>query len=308
MIACYQTAVNLIHSQLQMATHALMGFFGVGAIHQLNQAGRTLVAVLLNCRTSSPFIQQQLVEPGLEALRSCVVLLRRFSVRYLCGLRSADLIEEFCRSMHAFTRCEGVADGMIVSNIPLNAPPFIANTQNPAARRAWLRPIRKKTTSVAGSGTSPSDSGSPSMFGNPQDGSGLGNEVVQPSNGVAPSALSTTSTSSPQLQTGYTVTGAFDAYEALINPPPPPSTMGMTPSVSSVNGLGETPVSTYGQMNGTDVMGDASGDDILALLSNTNYEAPFDFGMLYSTENNAQNPTTTSLYSPLGFSSLNAAS
>lgn len=84
--------------------------------------------------------------------------------------------------------------------------------------------------------------------------------------------------------------------------------MGMTPSVSSVNGLGETPVSTYGQMNGTDVMGDASGDDILALLSNTNYEAPFDFGMLYSTENNAQNPTTTSLYSPLGFSSLNAAS
>src|SRR4051812_47877432 len=115
MLACHQAAVNIIHSQLQMATQGLMGFFGVGAIHQLNQAGRTLVAVLLNCRTSSAlnqastfgspfasnsaiFLQQQLVEPGLEALRSCVVLLRRFSVRYLCGLRSADLIEEFCRS------------------------------------------------------------------------------------------------------------------------------------------------------------------------------------------------------------------
>ncbi|CAG7851439.1 SubName: Full=Uncharacterized protein {ECO:0000313/EMBL:CCA71412.1} [Serendipita indica DSM 11827] len=294
MIACYQSAVNLIHSQLQMATHALMGFFGVGAIHQLNQAGRTLVAVLLNCRTSSPFIQQQLVEPGLEALRSCVVLLRRFSVRYLCGLRSADLIEEFCR----------------ISNVPLNAPPFIANTQNPAARRAWLRPIRKKTTSVAGSGTSPSDSGSPSTFGNHHEGGVHGNEVVQPSNGVAPSALST-STSSPQLQPGYlNPAAAFDAYEALINPPPPPSTIGMTPSVSSVNGLGETPTSTYASMNGTDLMGETSPDDILALLSNTNYEAPFDFGMLYSADGNSQNPATSnpSVYSPMGFSSLNASS
>lgn len=97
MIGCHQTAVNIIHSQLQMATHGLMGFFGVGAIHQLNSAGRTLVAVLLNCNSKSPFLQQQLVGPGLEALRSCVVLLRRFSVRYMCGLRSADLIEEFCR-------------------------------------------------------------------------------------------------------------------------------------------------------------------------------------------------------------------
>jgi hypothetical protein len=113
MLACHHAAVNIIHSQLQMATHGLMGFFGVGAIHQLNQSGRTLVAVLLNCRSSSAlnqssygspfaqnsalFLQQQLVEPGLEALRSCVVLLRRFSVRYLCGLRSADLLEEFCR-------------------------------------------------------------------------------------------------------------------------------------------------------------------------------------------------------------------
>ncbi|KIM26157.1 hypothetical protein M408DRAFT_33395, partial [Serendipita vermifera MAFF 305830] len=148
MIGCHQAAVNIIHSQVQMATHGLMGFFGVGAIHQLNQAGRTLVAVLLNSRGSSPFLQTQLVQPGLEALRSCVVLLRRFSVRYLCGLRSADLIEEFCR----------------ISKVPLEAPPFLSTLNNPASRRAWLRPIRKKTTSIAGSGTSPSDSGSPSNF------------------------------------------------------------------------------------------------------------------------------------------------
>ena len=95
MIACQQAAINVIHSQLQMATHGLMGFFGVAVIHQVNQAGRTLVAVLLNCK--SPLTQSMLTEPAMEALRSCLVLLRRFSVRYLCGLRSADLIEEFCR-------------------------------------------------------------------------------------------------------------------------------------------------------------------------------------------------------------------
>lgn len=102
LISCHQAAVNIIHSQLQMATQGLMGFFGVGAIHQLNQAGRTLVAVLISCR-ASPFLHKQLVEPGLEALKSCVVLLRRFSVRYLCGLRSADLLEEFCRSKGFFS-------------------------------------------------------------------------------------------------------------------------------------------------------------------------------------------------------------
>jgi hypothetical protein len=95
MIACQQAAINIIHSQLQMATHGLMGFFGVAVIHHVNQAGRTLVAVLLNAK--SPLTQSMLAEPALEALRSCLVLLRRFSVRYLCGLRSADLIEEFCR-------------------------------------------------------------------------------------------------------------------------------------------------------------------------------------------------------------------
>jgi hypothetical protein len=63
-------------------------------IHQLTQAGRTLVAVLLCCKTD---VLQHLIPPGLDALRSCIGLLRRFSGRYVCGLRSGDLMEEFCR-------------------------------------------------------------------------------------------------------------------------------------------------------------------------------------------------------------------
>ena len=63
-------------------------------IHQLTQAGRTLIAVLLNCRSED---LQPLVPPSLDALRACVSLLRRFSGRYICGLRSGELIEEFCR-------------------------------------------------------------------------------------------------------------------------------------------------------------------------------------------------------------------
>lgn len=64
-------------------------------IHQLAQAGRTLVAVILNCRNTD---FRPLIASSIEGLRSCVGLLRRFSGRYLCGLRSADIIDEFCRS------------------------------------------------------------------------------------------------------------------------------------------------------------------------------------------------------------------
>lgn len=64
-------------------------------IHQLTAAGRTLVAVLLNCHSEQ---LRPLISPALDALRSCVGLLRRFSGRYVCGLRSGDVMEEFCRS------------------------------------------------------------------------------------------------------------------------------------------------------------------------------------------------------------------
>lgn len=68
---------------------------GVHVIHQLTAAGRTLVAMLLNCHSDS---LRPLIPPALDALRSCVGLLRRFSGRYICGQRSGDLMEEFCRS------------------------------------------------------------------------------------------------------------------------------------------------------------------------------------------------------------------
>lgn len=69
---------------------------GIHVIHQLTQAGRTIIAVLLNC-TSPPL--QHLIPTSMNALRSCVALLRQFSGRYLCGLRSCDIMEEFCRGM-----------------------------------------------------------------------------------------------------------------------------------------------------------------------------------------------------------------
>ena len=72
---------------------------GVHVIHQLTQAGRTLVAVLLCCK---PDAMQHLIPTGLDALRSCIGLLRRFSGRYVCGLRSGDLMEEFCRCEYRF--------------------------------------------------------------------------------------------------------------------------------------------------------------------------------------------------------------
>ena len=87
---------------------------GVHVIHQLTQAGRTLVAVLLNCKCdcgrqgeapseanpARPNCRcglEHLIPSAMDALRSCVGLLRRFSGRYVCGLRSGDLMEEFCR-------------------------------------------------------------------------------------------------------------------------------------------------------------------------------------------------------------------
>lgn len=48
---------------------------------------------------------QPLIAPGLEALRSCVGLLKRFSGRYICGQRSGDLMEEFCRRTFNVFRC-----------------------------------------------------------------------------------------------------------------------------------------------------------------------------------------------------------
>lgn len=126
MVKAHYSALQIVAAHLMVAKRGLMtycafvpssssSFFshvlttpsppdGVHVIHQLTQAGRTLVAVLLNC--AAPQLQP-LIPPGLDALRSCVGLLRRFSGRYVCGLRSGDLMEEFCRCKWIFGVCAG---------------------------------------------------------------------------------------------------------------------------------------------------------------------------------------------------------
>jgi len=137
MISAHKSALQIIAAHVHIAGKGLMTYYGVHVIHQLTQAGRTLVAILLNCKSE---VMQPLISPGLDALRSCVALLRRFSGRYVCGLRSGDLLEEFCR----------------LTQIPLE-PSRQDNTQNDQ-RPAWIRPVRKKTTSTVTRGSQGGDS------------------------------------------------------------------------------------------------------------------------------------------------------
>ncbi|KAH8112468.1 fungal-specific transcription factor domain-containing protein [Phellopilus nigrolimitatus] len=133
----------------RVAKKGLMTYYGVHVIHQLTQAGRTLIAVLLTCRAED---LQGLVPPSLEALRACVGLLRRFSGRYICGLRSGELIEEFCR----------------LTRIPLDAPEPHQGQQD---RPPWIRPVRKKTRAPgANGGGGGSSESSGSRHGSPEGG------------------------------------------------------------------------------------------------------------------------------------------
>ncbi|KAF9481770.1 hypothetical protein BDN70DRAFT_875903 [Pholiota conissans] len=146
LLAAHNSALQIIGAHVHIAKKGLMTYYGVHVIHQLTQAGRTLVAVLLCCKTD---VLQHLIPPGLDALRSCIGLLRRFSGRYVCGLRSGDLMEEFCR----------------LTNIPLET----IHQDGPASatRPPWIRPVRKKAPSVARSnqsGDSPSHHSSPEAF------------------------------------------------------------------------------------------------------------------------------------------------
>ncbi|ESK92515.1 nuclear protein [Moniliophthora roreri MCA 2997] len=126
MIAAHNSALQIIATHVHIAGKGLMTYYGVHVIHQLTQAGRTLVAILLCCKSEA---MQPLIAPGLDALRSCVGLLRRFSGRYVCGLRSGDLLEEFCR----------------LTQIPLE--PTRQDNPQDNSRPAWIRPVRKKTIS-----------------------------------------------------------------------------------------------------------------------------------------------------------------
>ncbi|KAF7369274.1 P-type phospholipid transporter [Mycena venus] len=133
MVKAHYSALQIVAAHLLVAKKGLMTYYGVHVIHQLTQAGRTLVAVLLNCKTEA---LQPLIPPGLDALRSCVGLLRRFSGRYVCGLRSGDLMEEFCR----------------LTQIPLDPPREATETNtNANARPPWIRPVRKKSVAASSS-------------------------------------------------------------------------------------------------------------------------------------------------------------
>ena len=117
---------------------------------------------MLNCKTED---LQPLVPPSLEALRSCVGLLRRFSGRYICGLRSGELIEEFCRRMSYLHLLYFPISSysILVTRIPLDAPARVDASQS---RPPWIRPVRKKTPSLARDGRP--GSSSDSQHGSPE--------------------------------------------------------------------------------------------------------------------------------------------
>ncbi|KAI0027787.1 fungal-specific transcription factor domain-containing protein, partial [Vararia minispora EC-137] len=143
MVMAHAAALQIIAAYLQIAAKGLMTYYGVHVIHQLTAAGRTLVAFLLNCQ-SEPL--RPLITPALEGLRSCVGLLKRFSGRYVCGQRSGDMMEEFCR----------------ITQIPLDSPQVPQDLlQKP--RPPWIRPLRKKQpgaprSSGSGSGSTHGES------------------------------------------------------------------------------------------------------------------------------------------------------
>ncbi|KAF9465971.1 fungal-specific transcription factor domain-containing protein [Collybia nuda] len=145
LVAAQNSALQIISAHLNIAKKGLMTYYGVHVIHQLTQAGRTLVAILLSCKTEA---LQHLIPTGLDALRSCVGLLRRFSGRYVCGLRSGDLMEEFCR----------------ITQIPLETTR--QETAASSSRPPWIRPVRKKAPSAprSTSADSPSQHSSPESY------------------------------------------------------------------------------------------------------------------------------------------------
>lgn len=147
MRAAHACALQIVSAHLHVATKGLMTYYGVHVIHQLTQAGRTLVAILVNSHHDS---MRPLVGSALDALRSCVGLLRRFSGRYVCGMRSGDLMEEFCR----------------LTQIPLDSQARAGEGGN-NTRPPWIRPVRKKTPSTVRSNGSSSDT--PSQHNSPED-------------------------------------------------------------------------------------------------------------------------------------------
>ncbi|KAF8628549.1 hypothetical protein AX15_003828 [Amanita polypyramis BW_CC] len=166
MVSSHNSALQIVATYLHIAKKGMMTYYGVHVIHHLTQAGRTLVATLLRCKSES---LQHLIRTGLDAVRSCNGLLRRFSGRYVCGLRSGDLMEEFCR----------------VTQIPLDPPRTDGKNMNgsQSSRPPWIRPVRKKASSVsAANSRSPNhnNSDSPSHHSSPESFSEFFGETPNP--------------------------------------------------------------------------------------------------------------------------------
>ncbi|KAF5360301.1 hypothetical protein D9758_009102 [Tetrapyrgos nigripes] len=241
MIAAHNSALQIIVTHVHIAGKGLMTYYGVHVIHQLTQAGRTVVAILLNCKSEA---MQPLITPGLDALRSCVGLLRRFSGRYVCGLRSGDLLEEFCRRVPSVLSPHfGVT--FFVTQIPLELVRQ-DNLQN-NSRPAWIRPVRKKVSSQSNangrrgsqSGESPSgnshqDHSSPEAF-SPSD------FFVEPKASTStpgPGSVSPTAGPGPSQNPDSTTFGGING-------------LGMSPSSHGLGSLGQGP--GLGGMDGMEI-------------------------------------------------------
>ncbi|KAI0071201.1 hypothetical protein K474DRAFT_1679582 [Panus rudis PR-1116 ss-1] len=249
MRVAHSCALQIVSSHLQIAAKGLMTYYGVHVIHQLTAAGRTLVAVLLNCHSES---LRPLIAPALEALRSCVGLLRRFSGRYVCGQRSGDLMEEFCR----------------ITQIPLESSRQDA-PQN-RSRPPWIRPVRKKTPSVAhssASNDSPSHQSSPEAF-SPSD------AFLDLSGGVG-AVSSSPSTAHPR---SGSFSGPANGFNVLGgSPQPPPAAFSMPPPSADGNVDMLSPTGTGpggGLSNDLLAMFNDGSVDVAALLMSPELASP----------------------------------
>ncbi|EJD02515.1 uncharacterized protein FOMMEDRAFT_125041 [Fomitiporia mediterranea MF3/22] len=262
MMSCHTCAVELVHAHTQIAKKGLMTYYGVHVIHQLTQAGRSLIAVLLNCTTAD---LQPLVPASLEALRACVGLLRRFSGRYVCGLRSGELIEEFCR----------------LTRIPLDAPqqPLPSQSQLIQSRPPWIRPVRKKTRSTTEKGGMSGESDT-SRHGSPAA------ETTSPASASAVSPPGTQDTSGPSYQrlTGSSSVSATASFgragsnshnENLLADLRGEGALGFTPNVglkpnglSPMNGITSIPGTVMDSMDGLGTMSPMDGITNVNLGSN----------------------------------------
>lgn len=123
--AAQQAALTIIAAHSHISRRGLLTHYGVHVIHQLTQAGRTLVAVVLQSRRAEARERDNTnsISVSLEGLRVAVGLLRQFAIRYGCGARSSDVLVEFCR----------------VCQIPVED-----KAHTPGVGHAWLRPVPLK--------------------------------------------------------------------------------------------------------------------------------------------------------------------